>query len=369
MAAIGALVALLAPGSAAADPSVELIWTATTGDGVTGGGAINALPGDTLTLDIVVNDNGGGLSGAFLTLEYDSTNLLGMTAVNCPSPPNPLPERCGADFLQPLVPSVTISNVGAGSTLSLFSPFDLDGTSTTGFAMTVGRATFVMAGGNSSVSLLYQPGLEWITDNSFAGFSPPASALVGDAGLDTDEDGLSDGDEWILHGTDPLDPDSDDDGLEDGAEVTAGTDPLNEDTDGDDVCDGPIPVGICSQAGPDNCPFIMNFDQANSDPYSAGDACQCGDLNLDNVVNGADALLARQHVVCATIAGTCDLRRCNVVGPAGSGVGSDCNVGLHSDCGAGVPSDCDVADVYVLERLAAGQPAIIENTCQSYTGP
>jgi hypothetical protein len=364
-AAIGCVVAVLATGSALADPSVDLIWTATTGAGVTGGSAIGALPGDTLTLDIVVNDNGAGLTGVFLTLEYDSANLLGTTAVNCPIPPNVIvPGECNTptgDLLAPLVSPITISNVGAGSTLSLFSPVAVTGTVATSFALTVGRATFVMGGGNGSVSLLYQPGLEWITDNAFTGYSPPASAVVGDAGLDSDTDGLSDGDELLLYGTDPFDADSDDDGLWDGVEVAAGTDPLDEDTDGDFVCDGGSVVGTCTTAGPDNCPFLPNPDQTNSDPFSAGDACQCGDLNLDNVVNGADALLARQHVVRATIGGACELTRCNVIGPADAGVSSDCNVGASSDC--------TVADVYVLERVAAGKPVTLENSCRAYTGP
>jgi hypothetical protein len=120
-------------------------------------------------------------------------------------------------------------------------------------------------------------------------------------------------------------------------------------------------VGTCTAAGPDNCPFILNFDQTNSDAFSAGDACQCGDLNLDNVLDGADALLARRHVVRATIVGTCDLTRCNVIGPADGGVSSDCNVVASSDC--------SVADVYVLERVAAALPVTLENTCQAYTGP
>ncbi|MCK6504390.1 OmpA family protein [Myxococcota bacterium] len=77
---------------------------------------------------------------------------------------------------------------------------------------------------------------------------------------DTDDDGLSDGDEVFTWGTDPLDCDSDDDGLSDGLEVgvtepledtdTAGdcwtpdsdpgstTDPLDEDTDDDGILDG-----------------------------------------------------------------------------------------------------------------------------------
>jgi hypothetical protein len=47
---------------------------------------------------------------------------------------------------------------------------------------------------------------------------------------DTDGDGLTDGDEVVVHGTDPDDPDTDGDGMSDGLEVAEGLDPL-DDTD------------------------------------------------------------------------------------------------------------------------------------------
>jgi hypothetical protein len=56
--------------------------------------------------------------------------------------------------------------------------------------------------------------------------------------LDSDGDGLTDEDE-LAYGTDPLDQDTDDDGLSDGEEVlTFSTDPLNVDTDSDGIQDG-----------------------------------------------------------------------------------------------------------------------------------
>jgi hypothetical protein len=55
---------------------------------------------------------------------------------------------------------------------------------------------------------------------------------------DTDDDGLTDGDEVNVHGTDPLDPDTDDDGLNDGDEIALGTDPFDPDTDDDGLTDG-----------------------------------------------------------------------------------------------------------------------------------
>ncbi len=54
---------------------------------------------------------------------------------------------------------------------------------------------------------------------------------------DTDGDGLDDAPE-IARGTDPKDADTDDDGLDDGTEVARTTDPKNADTDGDGASDG-----------------------------------------------------------------------------------------------------------------------------------
>ena len=60
--------------------------------------------------------------------------------------------------------------------------------------------------------------------------------------MDTDGDGLNDGEEYSgssANGvqSDPLDPDTDDDGLEDGFEVDHGLNPANSDSDGDSILD------------------------------------------------------------------------------------------------------------------------------------
>jgi hypothetical protein len=157
-------------------------------------------------------------------------------------------------------------------------------------------------------------------------------------------------------------PDTDGDGIPDIYETdtgvyvsptNTGTDPTNPDSDGDGVCDGEGVVGgTCDTAGPDNCPFVGPADQTNSDALPAGDVCQCGDLDDDGAIDADDVTIARQHLVGATIGVTYDLPRCNVAGP--------------SDGGA---SDCDVADIFVLERIVAGRPATVENTCEASTGP
>ncbi|HFC12904.1 MAG TPA: FHA domain-containing protein [Anaerolineae bacterium] len=55
---------------------------------------------------------------------------------------------------------------------------------------------------------------------------------------DTDQDGLSDGQEVNIFSTQPKNQDSDTDGMLDGLEVQNGTQPLNPDTDGDGLPDG-----------------------------------------------------------------------------------------------------------------------------------
>ena len=89
------------------------------------------------------------------------------------------------------------------------------------------------------------PGLGAITfsfdpDSDDDGLTDGEEAILGTDPFDadTDDDGLTDGEEVEVHGTDPLDPDTDDDGLNDGDEIAAGTDPFDPDSDDDGLSDG-----------------------------------------------------------------------------------------------------------------------------------
>lgn len=54
----------------------------------------------------------------------------------------------------------------------------------------------------------------------------------------SDDDGIDDGDEVHIYHTNPVEMDSDDDGLEDGYEVSIGTNPADNDSDNDGINDG-----------------------------------------------------------------------------------------------------------------------------------
>lgn len=96
--------------------------------------------------------------------------------------------------------------------------------------------------------------------------------LLGDSCDDDDDnDGLTDGEEYLL-GTNPLDWDTDGDRVGDGDEVLVwGSDPLLADTDGDGLDDGE-----------DNCPIVFNTSQTDVDADGAGDACD----NCPEIPNG-----------------------------------------------------------------------------------
>lgn len=89
---------------------------------------------------------------------------------------------------------------------------------------------------------------------------------------DTDSDGLSDGDEVLVHSTDPNNPDSDFDELNDGDEIIEGTDPLDPDSEDDGM--------------PDGYEVANSLDPLVNDSYD--DADLEGLLNIYEYYNGTD---------------------------------------------------------------------------------
>lgn len=106
----------------------------------------------------------------------------------------------------------------------------------------------------------------------------------------------------------------------------------------------------------DNCPFVQNnpnMDSGGIGPGSApdgiGDACQCGDLTGDGVIDAAD--VARLRAALADPEGA----------PLSAGEALRCSV-------YGEPEDCDILTVTLLERAVAGLSPGLEQTCGQATG-
>ncbi|HLE47511.1 MAG TPA: thrombospondin type 3 repeat-containing protein, partial [Candidatus Thermoplasmatota archaeon] len=102
---------------------------------------------------------------------------------------------------------------------------------------------------------------------------------------DTDRDGIGDA----------CDPDRDGDGMDDVDEEGAGTDSHDPDTDNDTIMDGA-----------DNCPRVVNADQADADGDGRGDACDAGPARRATWVwhcpgNVEDCMPAAEEVVAFAV--------------------------------------------------------------------
>ena len=169
---------------------------------------------------------------------------------------------------------------------------------------------------------------------------------VNPAQTDTDGDTLGD----------VCDTDDDNDGVEDTSDnCPVDANPGQEDLDADDVgdpCDGDDDGDLILD-NVDNCPFSSNPSQEDNGgigsgpPDGIGDACQCGDVTGDGVVNSFDAtMIKRQALGLAAplfdVPGNCDV----------------------TDDGA-----CDSFDATVIIRTALGLsvPPLLQS-CPNFVG-
>ena len=188
------------------------------------------------------------------------------------------------------------------------------------------RVVFAEASGlgdGSSATLGFRSSYHGFVEYSFneAGSVFPGLALTYRIGsetdpldFDTDDDGLSDGEEIAL-GTDALDADTDGDGLSDAEEVALGTDPLDFDTDDDGLRDGEEIVAGTDPFDPDSDHDLLTDEwevENGTDPLDGLDALadgdgdgltlarevatyrtdpQCWDTDADGLSDGAEVLL------------------------------------------------------------------------------
>ncbi|MCL1046519.1 PQQ-binding-like beta-propeller repeat protein [Shewanella electrodiphila] len=104
---------------------------------------------------------------------------------------------------------------------------------------------------------------------------------------DSDGDGLTDGEEVNDHGTDPLNQDSDADGLNDYVEVaTLGTNPLNEDSDADGIPDSWEVANSLNPLLDDTLADADNDGLSNADEFAYGTDPSIIDSDFDNLSDG-----------------------------------------------------------------------------------
>jgi len=124
------------------------------------------------------------------------------------------------------------------------------------------------------------------------------AGATGSITFDIDGDGLTDGDETNIYGTDPNDPDSDDDGLNDGAEVNVhSTNPNDPDTDNDTLNDGaevnvhgtnPLVMDTDVDAFDDGKEVYMATDPNDDCADNSTDPAWPPDFTNDTMVNIVD---------------------------------------------------------------------------------
>ena len=113
--------------------------------------------------------------------------------------------------------------------------------------------------------------------------------------VDRDGDGVRDSDEWLIHGTDALNPDSDGDGTTDGQEILQGTDPSVNSSypgSGDLNGNGHLDAGdlvLLTQ-------LVLGTRTAANDPEYEIRAI-LADQNQDGQLNAADVLLLQRRIL------------------------------------------------------------------------
>jgi hypothetical protein len=110
------------------------------------------------------------------------------------------------------------------------------------------------------------------------------------------------------------------------------------------------PDGDQDPVGADNCPGVPNPGQEDTGglntalPNGRGNACECGDVTDEGIVDAADVDLFRRHLTDPGVVwGGAMLGKCSVFGAD--------------------PAACNLVDVAVLRRALAGRAPALASNC------
>ncbi len=164
-----------------------------------------------------------------------------------------------------------------------------------------------------------------------------AGALTDPNDSDSDDDGLSDGEELLTYGTNPNNPDMDGDGLSDYDEVmTYGTNPNNPDTDGDGYSD---PVEVALGTDPNDATSFPETDSDGDGVLDREDVCSghndTYDADSDGIPDGCDVCAGHDDTIDTDSDGTAD--GCDIC------YGYDDTIDSDSDS---IPDGCDACEGY-----------------------